>query len=270
MLVFLTAVLTASLLGSMHCVGMCGPLAVFASGAGNSAPRHQVVVATALYHLGRLTTYLVAGTVAGAIGSLIDAGGQTLGFQLVAARVVGLAMIVVGVIKLIQPWRHASPAGPIRPSRIAGWLVKLRPVIFRFPPGGRALATGLLTTLLPCGWLYVFALIAAGTGSPVLGALVMSAFWLGTVPALTALISGTRALSVRFQTLVPTAAAACLILAGMFTMSGRGFAELHTLSDIGAEVGRIEGRSAAEEIDALVATPLPCCAEVPDREPPGE
>lgn len=262
MLIFLSSVLTASLLGSMHCVGMCGPLAIFASGAGQSLPTGQVVIRAGLYHLGRLLTYLIAGAIAGAIGSLVDAGGTALGFQLAAARVVGLAMIALGVVKLTERWwrRSATGSGP-RPSRIGGLLAKLRPLIFRLPPSGRALVTGLLTTLLPCGWLYLFALIAAGTGSMLTGPLVMFAFWLGTVPALTALISGTVALSTRFRTLVPTAAAVLLILAGLFTLSGRGFAELNSLGEIRGDAALRATAEDADQVAAIAATPLPCCQE---------
>lgn len=266
MVVFLTAVLTASLLGSMHCVGMCGPLAIFASGAGASAPRRQVMVATSLYHVGRLTTYSLAGLVAGAIGSAVDFGGQALGFQLAAARLVGSIMVVVGIVKIAELIlvNRAKPK-PLRPSLISKFLVKLRPIVFRLPPAGRALATGLLTTLLPCGWLYLFALIAAGTGSVVWGPVVMFAFWLGTVPALTALISGTVALSGRFKQVVPSAAATLLIFAGIFTFTGRGFANLTTLDEI-RPVEQFDSTDQANaNLDEIISTPLPCCDETSEE-----
>ncbi len=261
MYVLLMAVLTASLLGSMHCVGMCGPLAIFASGAGDGAPRRQVVTSTLLYHLGRLTTYMLAGMIAGAVGSILDAGGQTLGLQLAAARVVGSAMVAIGIYKLVQPFLdryRPVPMKPLKPSRISGLLVKLRPHIHRLSPANRAFTTGLLTTLLPCGWLYLFALIAAGTGSVFLGPLVMFSFWLGTVPALTALISGTVALSGRFKRATPFAAAILLVFAGCFTITGRGFANLTSLDQI-QQIANIDATSQpAEMLDA----PLPCCENI--------
>jgi len=266
MLILITAVITASLLGSMHCVGMCGPLAIWASGAGEKASRRQIVTSTSLYHLGRLITYMIAGFIAGGIGSLVDVGGQTLGFQLAAARGVGSIMVVIGAWKLISMWlpRKTATSGPV-PSRIGGLLVKLRPYVFRLPPSGRALATGLLTTLLPCGWLYLFALVAAGTGNPLSGGITMAAFWIGTVPALTALIAGTQTLSRKFVQFVPTAAAILLIVTGCVTASGRGFADLSSLSEI-ADPEAFSIASESEEkvqvvdaIDELVETPMPCC-----------
>lgn len=236
MLLLFTAIVTASLLGSTHCVGMCGPLAIWASGAGDRAPRRQVVISTTLYHLGRLTTYTIVGLIAGGIGSLVDLGGQTFGYQLAAARIVGVSMVLIGGWKLAKlifaSW--ASAGGRLTPSRMGGLLVKLRPYVFAMPPSLRAVSVGMLTTLLPCGWLYLFALIAAGTGSVLMGGITMAAFWLGTVPALTALIAGTQTLSSEFVRVVPVVTALLMIIAGGFTASGRGFAGLNSMSDLGS------------------------------------
>ena len=63
---------------------------------------------------------------------------------------------------------------------------------FALTPLPRALCVGLLTAFLPCGWLYLFASYAAGTGSPFWGAAFMAAFWLGSVPALVLAGAGAR------------------------------------------------------------------------------
>ena len=260
MWILISAVATASLLGSMHCVGMCGPLAIWASGAGDSAKKRTVAVATFLYHIGRLVTYLIAGLIAGVIGSAVEIGGQWLGYQVMAARFVGAIMIVVGVVRLYQIARpKAGGTATVKPSTISGLLLKARPFLFRLPIPARGLMTGMLTTLLPCGWLYLFALIAAGTGSVTMGPVVMFAFWIGTVPALTGLIAGTRLLSQPFGLLVPTAAAVLLIVGGGFTASGRGFAgltSLDSLSPNGNDTASLI-RQAANAGDQ----PLPCCCE---------
>ena len=262
MLVLLSAVLGASLLGSMHCVGMCGPLAIFASGAGDAAPRNRVISSTALYHLGRLTTYLIAGMIAGAIGGVVDTGGQFLGFQLAAARLVGSVMIGIGIFKIWQSFTSRNRAVAVaKPSSMSGLLVKLRPLIFRLGPANRALVIGLLTTLLPCGWLYLFALVAAGTGSMIDGPLVMLAFWLGTVPALTTLISGTFAMSGKFRTVTPAVVAVMLIVGGLFTASGRGFAGLHSLDRLHSATAIVETPDGRIDIETIAETPLPCCVE---------
>jgi sulfite exporter TauE/SafE len=282
MWILISAIVTASLLGSLHCVGMCGPLAIWASGMGQRIPVKQMALATSLYHVGRLVTYALAGAVAGAAGQLLDLGGETLGVQLLAARVVGGLMILFGLLRLGQLTlglkRNSTPIAPTaasQPPLITRWLLKLRPYVFRLPVAARGLVTGLLTALLPCGWLYLFALVAAGTGSVLMGAVVMSAFWIGTVPALVGLVTGTQALAVRFRRIIPAAAALVLIVGGGYTATGRGFASLNSLSDIhlvgstdfaktvASEPGPkplSDGAHIADALAELTSTPLPCCA----------
>ncbi len=288
MWVLASAVVTASLLGSMHCVGMCGPLAIWASGAGDRVSTTQMSLATSLYHLGRLLTYALVGLLAGAAGQLVDVGGQALGLQLFAARSVGALMIVFGTLRLVQLARqHRAPQKNFvgqapKPNWVTRQLLKLRPVVFRLPVPARGLVTGLLTAFLPCGWLYLFALVAAGTGSMLMGSLVMMAFWLGSVPALVGLVSGTRALALRFRRVIPVGAAVLLIVGGGYTAAGRGFANLNSLSDIrlsgstdfarvddqpgelnSANNGAVSQQSRAEDVASglarLIDSPLPCC-----------
>jgi len=289
--ILIGAVVTASLLGSTHCVGMCGPLAMWASGLGDGVPRGSVLRLMTLYHLGRLMTYLIAGAIAGGLGSLVEIGGSALGVQLLAARIVGGAMIFIGVFKLlsfagINPWHGgAASTGDLRPSLLTRMVAAARPTINRLALPVRATVAGLLTTLLPCGWLYLFALVAAGTGDIAAGATVMGAFWIGTVPALTALVAGSMMLSQKMIRAVPVIAAVLLIVAGGYTAAGRGFADLHSLSDIRHSVGpnAVGGWGDALEkndelppccrgkadpsihaqIRSLAETPLPCCADKP-------
>ena len=278
MWILVSAIVTASLLGSMHCVGMCGPLAIWASGASDRISTNQMTLATTLYHLGRLLTYALAGMLAGAAGQLVDMGGQALGVQLFAARIVGGLMTVFGLLQLLKlagQWRVSQTnfVGPApQPSLVTRWLLKLRPLVFRLSVPARGLATGLLTAFLPCGWLYLFALVAAGTGSMLMGSVVMIAFWIGTVPALVGLVTGTQALALRFCRVIPIGAAVLLIVGGCYTASGRGFASLNSLSDIRLSSSadfvklQLDAPSAsasdmAAGLNKLIETPLPCCVE---------
>jgi sulfite exporter TauE/SafE len=277
MWILISAIVTASLLGSLHCVGMCGPLAIWASGAGDGRSKSQMALATSLYHFGRLLTYALAGLLAGAIGQLADVGGEALGIQLLAARIVGGLMIALGAIRLVQLlWKpRGGLSGGVpspQPSIITRLLLRLRPYVFHLPIPARGLATGLLTPLLPCGWLYLFALVTAGTGSLMMGPVVMVAFWIGTVPALVGLVSSAQFLAVRFRRTVPAAAAVLLIVGGCYTAAGRGFAGLNSLADIApqsdvdfANVTNIDPltdtRTIEEDLQQLTATKLPCCAE---------
>ena len=85
----------------------------------------------------------------------------------------------------------------------------------------RALALGLATTLLPCGWLYAFAVTAAGTGSPLNGALVMAAFWAGNAPVLLGLGVALSAAVGRVRRHVPVLSAAVIFAIGLFTVTVR-------------------------------------------------
>jgi uncharacterized protein len=297
MWLLLSAVVTASLMGSLHCVGMCGPLAIWAAGVDRSTRSASIWFSTSLYHLGRGVTYALAGAIAGGLGQLLDWSGGAIGIQLMAARIVGVTMILLGsisIFRFVRPWlsqlweRHGSKSyltdhskatevnaqlsqvyiAP-KPDWITGQLLKLRPAIFGLPVGVRGLIVGLLTALLPCGWLYLFALLAAGTGSIQLGALVMAAFWLGSIPLLVGLIAGTRLLNGRARKLLPFAASILLVVAGAYTASGRGFASLagglkvssvlvDQLKD-GVQAESIDAATIQSGIDQLVTTQLPCC-----------
>lgn len=267
----LAAIVSASLLGSLHCVGMCGPLAILASGAGSSAPRRTVALSTVLYHLGRLNTYLLAGSLVGYLGSLVDVGGEMIGWQVTAARLAGVAMVTVGLAKLWSRWYVKQADAELKPSRVAGVLVRLRPLLAKRSPAVRAYGIGFLTTFLPCGWLYLFALVAAATGSAAMGALVMLAFWIGTLPALTSLIAGAGWLSQRSAGFVPVTTAVLLVLTGCFTVTGRGFAAMDSLeslrgSAVVAPAGAADASGAAADPAALIEqvqhagdVELPCC-----------
>lgn len=189
------AVLVASLLGSVHCAAMCGAFVCFyASAESASTPSswRDAAGAHAAYNLGRLVSYLMLGVAGGTVGHALNAAGMFAGIQRTAAIVAGTLMIIWGGYSLVvalgvrvhtvavpDAWRRA----------MGGALLRLRGQ----PPVVRAAATGLATTLLPCGWLYAFVVTAAATGSASGGAMVMSVFWIGTLPVMLAVGLGARA-----------------------------------------------------------------------------
>jgi sulfite exporter TauE/SafE len=88
------------------------------------------------------------------------------------------------------------------------------------PPVTRALVVGLVTALLPCGWLWVYVATAAGTGGAATGALVMAAFWLGTVPVLAGVGLAAQGLFGPLRRRLPLVTAALLVALGLFTIGG--------------------------------------------------
>lgn len=211
------SVLGASLLGSPHCAAMCGGFVCFFSGQQAGKPSR---LTHAAYHAGRLTSYALLGFAAGMAGAGFDLAGRMAGFQRPAAVAAGLLLILWGLAGLAA----AAGYGRSATAAPAGFRRLFTSAIARLadkPPIVRALTVGLLTALLPCGWLYVFVATAASTGSGVSGALVMAAFWAGTVPVL----AGVGALAQRaagpLRARLPMLTAAMLVVLGVLTVAGK-------------------------------------------------
>lgn len=200
---WLAGITLASVLGSVHCLAMCGPL-VGLHGGGRS-------LRLAFTHAaGRLVTYAAFGAGAGAVGSAIDVAGR-LGHVQRAATLLSGALIVVWGVKLAysRPHAQAKPGA----NAFGTALVKLR----SRRPARRAVLLGMLTGLVPCGWLWAFVVTAAGTGSIAGGALVMTAFWLGTVPAMVGAAASLGWLRAR----VPKVTACALVVLGLGALAVR-------------------------------------------------
>lgn len=222
MLALFSAILMASLLGSAHCVGMCGAFVAFAV---TPAPNQSTTFPTrtalnTAYNAGRLITYSLLGSIAGGLGAALDLGGSLIGVQRFAAIGAAIIMIICGVGAALRSFGVQVPRFPVPPALVrlarAGhaWAFDLSPLV-------RAAAVGLLTTLLPCGWLYAFVVIAAGTGSWAYGTAAMAAFWLGTLPALAAIGIGARVLAGPFSRIFPLLTSIVLIAAGLWTVQAR-------------------------------------------------
>lgn len=153
----LVGAVAASLLGSPHCVGMCGPL-VAATGA--AAPA---------WHAGRLATYGALGVAAGALGSPSLFGGTVV-------TVVSAALLIAFAARLAG-W--APPFQPRLPGlvRFGARLLRKGGVLAHF-------GFGVVSGLLPCGLVWSALALAVAAGSAVAGAEVLACFWLGTLPAL--------------------------------------------------------------------------------------
>jgi len=195
--------------GSLHCAGMCGPLALALPPAGNSAA--GFLAGRLAYHAGRILTYSLLGVVFGLIGQgLLLAGVQRwLSLTLGVAMLVGLAAS-----------RSATQWIPV--TRLVNPLKSLMAVLLR----QRSLLSlgilGLLNGLLPCGLVYVACAGATATGHLSSGVAYMAIFGVGTVPMMLAIgLSGRLVpapLRLKLRVLVPVSillVATLLILRGM-------------------------------------------------------
>jgi sulfite exporter TauE/SafE len=147
--------------------------------------------------------------------------GSLAGVQRIAGWVAGAVMILWGVLALLQIrgvkiFRHGSGNG-----RMARLIRRGFSLVSDKPPLVRAGVIGLLSGFLPRGWLWAFVVTAAGTGSAMAGAAVMTAFWAGTVPALVAVGVGAQLVSAPLRRFVPTVTAILLVCLGLYAIFGR-------------------------------------------------
>jgi uncharacterized protein len=179
----LTAFL-AGLLGSTHCLVMCGGIAT-ALGASARRSAWQPL----LYQLGRLTSYAAAGAVAGGLGA-------AAGFAFAVSRWsewlrLATAVVVVVIGLDISFGARARTAWLRAPERWGARLWRrIAPAAGRWvptSPAARALTLGMLWGWLPCGLVYSVLIAAAVAGSAARGSATMLAFGIGTLPAMAGL-----------------------------------------------------------------------------------
>ena len=173
MSIFITAFFIGGL-GSVHCIGMCGPLA-FSLPAVKESPQSKFV-SSLLYNLGRIFTYALLGAVLGTIGTAFS----FFGFQQWLSILLGVIILLF----ILLPKRLKSVATN---NRVAGMFEKVRIALgsLFFRKNYRSVFfIGLLNGLLPCGLVYMAMAGAIATGSVAKSGLFMAAFGLGTLPVM--------------------------------------------------------------------------------------
>ncbi|MCF8368781.1 MAG: sulfite exporter TauE/SafE family protein [Bacteroidales bacterium] len=166
---------TIGLIGSLHCLGMCGPIAI-------GIPLHNQnwflrVMGGLLYNSGRIITYGVLGAIFGLLGR----GIQLAGFQQWASIGIGIIMIVSVLFPVV--FREKIKIDKVF-SGYAGRLIDRFRTLFTKSSLGNLLFIGLLNGLLPCGLVYMAIAGAINTNSVVMGIAFMVMFGIGTTPVL--------------------------------------------------------------------------------------
>jgi sulfite exporter TauE/SafE len=210
MLSLALAVMAASLMGSVHCAAMCGAFTCLYTGTvPGAAARGTTFALHAAYNAGRLVSYAALGVVAGSIGVAVGRG---------AALVAGVLLVIWGVGEVVR-----ARGGMRHRVRVpAPWQRAMGSVVLRVQARSqmtRATVTGLVTTLLPCGWMWAFAAVAGGTGSRAGATLVMTAFWAGTLPVMLAMGAGAQRLTGRLRTHLPVVSAAAIVILGLASIA---------------------------------------------------
>lgn len=210
----LTSALVLGLLGSFHCLGMCGPIAFMLPL--DQANQVKKTAQLSIYHLGRLLAYGVIGVLFGLLGK----GLSLFGIQQKLSIGIGALMIILVLIpsKYLNGHKLLSPIysiiGKVK-SKLGAELKKRTPDTF--------LTIGFLNGFLPCGLVYMALLGAVAMGSPLEGGFYMMIFGLGTVPLMSLVvyskgIFGTSIKS-RIQKLIPVFV---VIIGILFIIRGLG------------------------------------------------
>ncbi|MCF8295167.1 MAG: sulfite exporter TauE/SafE family protein [Bacteroidales bacterium] len=191
----LTAFLTG-LVGSLHCLGMCGPIVIGLPLNQDSYGRKMMESLS--YNLGRVLTYGLMGAVFGLFGK----GIQLAGLQQWASIVLGAVLVISAIWPYIFKKRLSTFSFLDKfNNRLVNALrsLFLSPASGHKSPMGRMWIIGLLNGLLPCGLVYVALAGAVNTNDPLSGTLYMIVFGLATIPALFALSIVGNALALQLR-----------------------------------------------------------------------
>jgi sulfite exporter TauE/SafE len=206
--------LSLGLLGSLHCAGMCGPIALALPLGRKSNLGKWIGVLS--YSAGRILTYALLGLLFGLFGR----GLALAGWQQWVSIATG-ALLVLSIILpagLLSRFSITSP--------IAKWTGRLKSSMLKFMNADRPFTLfsfGLLNGLLPCGLVYLAVMGSLASGNALSGAAFMALFGLGTAPMLMGvalagqLISGQ--IRQRFRKVVPIAV---VLIGFLFIMRGLG------------------------------------------------
>lgn len=205
--------LLIGLAGSLHCAGMCGPIAM-ALPRNPTDSKATYVTGRFLYQFGRIFTYMVIGALAGLGASAITFAG----YESVVSITAGVLMMLAATMQLL--WHKSLlPTGPI--MRLTAPMRKSMQQLMKTKSTLALGGIGIVNGLLPCGLVLAAIFGSASTGSPVEGAVFMAGFGLGTLPVMSAIALGggvlLKKLTPSFRLLMPSIA---LLLGMVFVVRG--------------------------------------------------
>ncbi|MEM7007642.1 MAG: sulfite exporter TauE/SafE family protein [Thermodesulfobacteriota bacterium] len=163
------AVFVASILGSTHCITMCGPIAITV----NNSSGYMT-----LYHMGRLISYLTLGILAGFLGETFLSNNFPI-VSTISIILISVFFIYTGYKLIMKKPLEFLPVKTISylVTKPAKWSLSQSKAV-------KSLTIGIVNGFLPCGWVYIFVIGAVATKNPFYSAVVLFIFWLGTLPAL--------------------------------------------------------------------------------------
>lgn len=210
----LVSALLFGVISSLHCIGMCGPIAMMLPVSHDNPKKKALQVLT--YHSGRISAYATIGGIFGVIGR----GFYLAGWQQQLSVITGILMIV---IVLIPEKTFAKYNGSLAIFRLISKMKSALGKQLQKASFSSLFTTGLLNGLLPCGMVYAAVFGALAMQNVFGGMLYMTLFGLGTIPLMTAVVFLNGMLKLRFrnvfQKAIPVAVCAIGIL---FILRGSG------------------------------------------------
>lgn len=208
----LSLIFLSGLLGSAHCIGMCGGFAL-SIGVGSKSWKNNLARQTS-YTLGRAFTYTFLGALVAFFGyQLAEKFPSLVNIPAALAMIAGCFLVYQGLqaTGVFQKKGILSTGGPC----LSGSLFRT----FLTAPGlANAFFAGMLTGLLPCGLLYAMLMLAGSTRHLFWGAGLMAVFALGTAPAMIATGYGGSLISITARQKVMQVAAWCVVLTGLLSI----------------------------------------------------
>lgn len=212
----IVTIISIAFLGSFgHCVGMCGGIVVAYSSMkiNPKSPKLSQAISHLLYSLGRVFTYSILGAMFGFLGGVVlfsnSANGALLIFAGIVMVLAGLSLM--GKIKFLTLIEHSFASSKLYQNSFRTVLASKSKSSF--------FILGMLNGLLPCGFVYFFAITAASTADPLYGALVMALFGLSTIPALFSLgFLASLASATSFRNMMMSLSSVAVILYGAYTI----------------------------------------------------
>ena len=210
----LISALVLGLLGSFHCVGMCGPIAFMLPVDRSNSFKKVSQITT--YHIGRLMAYSLIGLVFGLLGKSLN----LFGIQQQVSIAIGILMIIVVLI----PYKTFAKYNLSKPlhrtiSKVKTGLGQA----LKKKSADTFLTIGFLNGFLPCGLVYMAVFGAIATGSLFEGALYMFLFGLGTIPLMTSAIYLGKFLNTAIKQRIQKAIPVFVVIIGiLFILRGMG------------------------------------------------
>ncbi len=202
------------LLGSLHCLGMCGPIAFMLPV--DRSNRYRGSLQTVIYHSGRILAYGILGLLFGMLGK----GLHLFGTQQKLSIIIGVLMIVLVLIPLhkLGKFRLTQPI-----FKGISWLKETLGASFKKKTPDAFLTIGFLNGFLPCGLVYMALLGATASAGPAGGFLFMVIFGLGTIPLMTIAVFFGSAIKSSFKNKISRLVPVFVILVGLlFILRGMG------------------------------------------------